>query len=217
MCGRASQRVCTLLMLLLWLVTTGVHAQREISDVSRLREADLLFHVSDTSNAITQVTSAADLPIDHVSIFTLRGGKAAVIEAIGRGVVLTPIDSVLLREGYHIVGRVRHVDRNRSVSEAMRYIGRAYDSYFLPGNDEIYCSELVALSYHTRKGTLCFQPIAMSFHDESGAITPYWQKHYEQAGLTVPEGWPGTNPSELSRRDNVRILWILKRAEKKSE
>ena len=112
---------------------------------------------------------------------------------------------------------MRHVDRNRSVSDAMRYRGRAYDSYFLPGNDEIYCSELVALSYHTRKGTLCFQPIAMSFHDESGAITPYWQKHYEQAGLTVPEGWPGTNPSELSRRSNVRILWVLKRAEKKSE
>ena len=49
----------------------------------------------------------------------------------------------------------------------------------------------------------------MSFHDSAGRVTEFWTKFYEVRGLTVPEGEPGTNPGQLSRDPNVRILGYL--------
>ena len=49
----------------------------------------------------------------------------------------------------------------------------------------------------------------MSFHDSAGRVTEFWTKFYEARGLTVPEGEPGTNPGQLSRDPNVRILGYL--------
>ena len=66
-----------LLLLIILLVschTTAIHP------------GDLLFHVSSEANAITDVTPGM---IDHVAIAL---SKDSVIEAIGRGVVVTPVD-----------------------------------------------------------------------------------------------------------------------------
>ena len=54
-----------------------------------------------------------------------------------------------------------------------------------------------------------FCTIPMSFHDSAGRVTEFWTKFYEARGLTVPEGEPGTNPGQLSRDPNVRILGYL--------
>lgn len=54
-----------------------------------------------------------------------------------------------------------------------------------------------------------FGTIPMSFHDSAGRVTEYWTTFYEVRGLTVPEGEPGTNPGQLSRDPNVRILGYL--------
>ena len=48
-----------------------------------------------------------------------------------------------------------------------------------------------------------------SFHDRTGRITDYWTQFYAQRGMTVPEGQPGTNPAELSKRKAVRIVGRL--------
>lgn len=56
---------------------------------------------------------------------------------------------------------------------------------------------------------LVFCTIPMSFHDSTGKVTEFWTKFYEARGLTVPEGEPGTNPGQLSRDPNVRILGYL--------
>ena len=50
----------------------------------------------------------------------------------------------------------------------------------------------------------------MSFHDDTGNITDYWKEFYKKQGLEVPEGQPGTNPSELSQRENVKITGRLR-------
>lgn len=169
-----------------------------------LREGDLLFHVTREANAITDVTPAM---IDHVAIVV---SKDSVIEAVPRGgVVTTPLDSLRRQEGHYIVGKVRGIDRRRSVSNARHYLGRAYDALFLPDNEAVYCSELVQLSMVDRRGRLLFQPVPMSFHDASGHITPYWTDFYARHGIPVPEGQPGTNPAELSQRKNVRITGPL--------
>ena len=168
-----------------------------------LTTADLLFHVTPQSNAITDVTPGM---IDHVAIVL---NKDSVIEAVGRGVVITPIDSLRQQPGYYLIGRVKGVDRASSITHARTYLGRAYDYLYLPDNEAIYCSELVQFSFVDKHGNRLFEPIPMSFHDETGQITDYWRRFYKKRGMEVPEGQPGTNPGELSRRRQIRIVGQL--------
>ena len=73
----------------------------------------------------------------------------------------------------------------------------------------IYCSELVQFSFVDKQGKRVFSPIPMSFHDSQGQITEFWIRFYKEHGMEVPEGFPGTNPGELSRRNNVMVLFQL--------
>ena len=88
-------------------------------------------------------------------------------------------------------------------------VGKPYDVLYLPGDSAIYCSELVQLNYVDSQGTLIFDPVPMSFHDATGQVTDYWREFYAARGLEVPEGEPGSNPGELSRRPQVSILGRL--------
>ncbi len=169
-----------------------------------LREGDLLFHVAPQRNAITDVTPAM---VDHVAIAL---GSDSVIEAVGRGVVVSPLDSLRRQDGYYMIGKVRRADRSRSVQNARRLLGRRYDAVFLPGNDDIYCSELVQLSFVDKEGRPIFHTIPMSFHDATGRITDYWRQFYARRGMAVPEGQPGTNPAELSKRQSIKITGRLR-------
>ena len=144
--------------------------------------------------------------IDHVAIVV---SKDSVIEAVGRGVKTTPLDSLRNQEGFYLVGRVKRANRKRSLDNARRYLGRKYDYLYLPDNEDIYCSELVQLAYVNKKGQPLFTTIPMSFHDQSGRITDYWTQFYAERGLEVPEGQPGTNPGELSQRSLVSIIGRL--------
>ena len=200
------------LPIIILLLATGLTAaaQKPLKRLSQLKDCDLIFHVADAPNRITDVTQGIDnRRIDHVGIFCRAEGKPYVVEAIGRGVVMTPLDS-MRREGYFLVGRIRgRIDRKESLRRAMALLGRHYDHLFLPDNDDIYCSELVQLSMVDRRGQLVFATIPMSFHDATGQITPYWRQFYAERGMEVPEGWPGSNPGELSRRPNVKMKFLM--------
>lgn len=179
--------------------------------VKDLREGDLLFCCTDTANAITAVTSGVeDLPIDHVAVFHRIGGEEGipyVIEAVKPAVRLTPIDIFLCNNPHVIVGRVNaDFYVQPSVRRCLAMVGKPYDDLYLPGDSAIYCSELVQLNYRTVSNRLIFEPVPMSFHDKTGRVTDYWQEFYAQRGMTVPEGAPGTNPGELSRRQEVNII-----------
>ena len=179
--------------------------------VKDLREGDLLFCCTDTANAITAVTSGVeDLPIDHVAVFHRIGGEEGipyVIEAVKPTVRLTPIDIFLCNNPHVIVGRVNaDFYVQPSVRRCLAMVGKPYDDLYLPGDSAIYCSELVQLNYRTVSNRLIFEPVPMSFHDKTGRVTDYWQEFYAQRGMTVPEGAPGTNPGELSRRQEVNII-----------
>ena len=202
----------------------------------QLREGDLLFHVVDEGegNAITAVTpggidhvaiyigssgvqkfGSSCVPAvasdQRSSAGVQKFGSSGdvtgwVVEAVGSGVVMTQMDSLLHRDGgYYLAGRVRGIDRRRSVSNALSYLGRPYDDLYLADNEAVYCSELVQLSFVDRRGERVFEPVPMSFHDSTGVVTPYWREFYSRQGMEVPEGKPGTNPGELSRRKRVRL------------
>lgn len=176
-----------------------------------LQEGDLLFACSDTANAITRVTSGVqDLPIDHVAVVHRIGGDQGplfVIEAVKPAVCLTPIDSFLVSNSRILVGRVNvEMDVHRSIRRCLAMVGKPYDDLYLPGDSAVYCSELVQMNYITPDGSLIFDPVPMSFHDASGKVTDYWKDFYSRRGMEVPEGAPGTNPGELSRRPQVTIV-----------
>ncbi|MBQ9556337.1 MAG: hypothetical protein IJV05_08940 [Muribaculaceae bacterium] len=176
-----------------------------------LQEGDLLFACSESPNAITRVTSGVEgLPIDHVAIVHRIGGDDGplyVIEAIKPSVCLTPIDTFLCRNGQVIVGRLNtDWDMPRSVRRCLLMVGKPYDDLYLPGDSALYCSELVQMNYVSLAGEPVFNTIPMSFHDESGDVIDYWIEFYRQRCMSVPEGEPGSNPGELSRRPQVTII-----------
>ena len=175
-----------------------------LASCQSLSMGDLLFHVVEKGNAITDVTPGM---IDHVAIVI---SKDSVIEAVGAGVKTTPLDSLRQQEGYYIIGKVRRADPTLSVVNARYFLGRPYDRLYLPDNEAIYCSELVQFSMVDKDGCRLLSPIPMSFHDASGHITPYWQQFYKERSMEVPEGWPGSNPGELSQRQEVRIKGRLR-------
>ncbi|MBR1883214.1 MAG: hypothetical protein IJ808_09450 [Muribaculaceae bacterium] len=173
-----------------------------------IKEGDLLFLAPMQSNAITAVTGH----YDHVAIMHRIGGENGflyALEAIGRGVTLTPIDSLICREqgkSALVPARVDGLDATASVRRALRYVGRPYDWLYQPTDSAIYCSELVQLSYVNSRGQAVFGTIPMSFHDASGQISPFWMEHYARYGLPVPEGAPGTNPTQLANDSHVTLL-----------
>ena len=177
----------------------------------QLCEGDLLFCYTDTANAITAVTNGVDdLPIDHVAVFHRIGGENGipyVIEAVKPAVRLTPIDMFLHDNPHVIVGRV-NVDCyiGRAVRRCLMMVGKPYDDLYMPGDSAIYCSELVLLNYRTVSNLPVFSPVPMSFHDETGRVIDYWQDFYGRRGMAVPEGAPGSNPGELSRRPEITII-----------
>ncbi len=176
---------------------------RHISNTLLLKDGDLMFCASGKPNAITDVTHGIDeMGINHVAIL---------------GVCITPIDSFLNQNKGRssnqqiLVGRINHdsIDILKSISNALKYIGRPYDFYFESGDSAIYCSELVQISFVDHKGKLLFHTIPMSFHNDSGEITAFWRNYYSKAGMNVPEGAPGSNPGELSREKIIKMLYII--------
>jgi hypothetical protein len=175
-----------------------------------LQEGDLLFCCSDSANAITSVTTGVQgLPIDHVAVVHRLSddGPLCVIEAVKPAVCFTPLDSFLSENHCVLVGRVNvDYDVEASVIRCLGMVGKPYDDLFLPGDSAIYCSELVQMCYVTHDGELVFDTVPMSFHDETGEVTDYWKDFYSSRGMEVPEGLPGTNPGELSRRPQITII-----------
>lgn len=179
--------------------------------VAGLCEGDLLFCVKDKGNQITDVTQGVGgMKIDHVAILHRTEGGTYALEAIHKGVSLTPIDSFMARRDMVLAARLKDtVGVARSVVRALRFLGKPYDFNFMPSDSAFYCSELVQKCYRYKSGELVFKPIPMSFHDNTGRISQFWKDYYGRQGLTVPEGEPGSNPGDLSRSAALCILGFV--------
>ena len=185
-----------------------------------LQNGDLLFNYQEPKSgfggAIVEATNKKDeLGISHVAIVMKNGSCTQVIEATGKhGVWICPIDTFLVHAEHSadgkpliLVGRLKDASTaSKSVERALKYLGRPYDWLFSDTDEEIYCSELVHLSYLDKDGEYIFPQQPMSFHGEDGIILPYWIDYYKKKGLKVPEGAPGTNPAALSKSDKI-VTW----------
>ena len=164
--------------------------------------------------AITQATGLADsLNLIHVAIAEVDAeGQAWVIDAtIKYGVDRHPLDTFLtdftLKDGSmpeFYIGRVQGVNAHAAVERAKTYCGRAYDTRFLPDNEELYCSELVQLSYLSAQGEQVFDSEPMNFLAPDGTMPVYWEQLFAILGMDVPQGVPGTNPQAMFSSEKVK-------------
>ncbi len=121
-----------------------------IIDPATLLDGDLVLHTSRTAQARAIVLATAS-PYAHVGLIARRGAEVDVIEAV-QPVKRTSWRQWQARGLGQRVTVLRHpgltpAQRAAVVTAAASYLGRPYDLHFAPGDDHIYCSELVVLAY----------------------------------------------------------------------
>lgn len=180
-------------------ISLNARAQNVVDDFNKLHDCDLLFHIPEANNNITDVTSGDDrISADHVAVFVRLEGEPMVLDATHRGVALRRADSLTAERGRYVSVRVEGVDRHMTIKNIMSFMGRPYDYKFYADDREIYCSELVQKCFVDKEGKKLFRTIPMSFHDASGEVTQYWKDYYRNRwNAAVPEGEEGTNPADI--------------------
>ena len=159
--------------------------------------------------AISDATGNPDsLNLIHVAIAEVDSDGRWIIDAtIKHGVDRHPLDTFLtdftLKDGsmpVFIIKRLKDASKAEEfVTNARQFIGQPYDVHFLPGNDSLYCSELVRDSYRLTDGTYLFDEKPMNFKGPDGEFPVYWQQLFSLIGQSIPQDIPGTNPQEMSQ------------------
>ena len=170
---------------------------------SPLQPGDLLFQAGEGGMPMA-IESSTGGSFSHVGI--LGESREDVWEAVpGDGVRHVSLrqfldDAALDADGKPFVRVYRAPCDWEDVLERLKDLeGRPFDKAFLPGDDAVYCSELVYECYRDSSGAPLFPAIPMTFKNASGATVSYWVNHYASLGVPIPEGEPGTNPNDLSR------------------
>ena len=171
----------------------------------RLQTGDLLFVGAggEEQGAMDEAIASATGDLTHVAIIEVdAAGNLWVIDATPRrGVCRYPLDT-LLRDNPGAVLLVKRLRDTSGVSafvgNARHFIGEPYDLTFLPDNGTHYCSELVRDAYRRPDGSYLFEAQPMNFLAPDGSMPPYWTTLFEELGMPVPQGVPGTNPQDMS-------------------
>ena len=209
-----------LLVLITFLLTVSVQAQQrdrlgeldvvcrnEINDT--LQSGDLLFLNNNRSN-MEKAISASTGEYTHVALVERDSADDVwVIEASPKyGVQRIPYNQFerennlgFFRGNIYIYRLSVPFDTAAVIARAKKLVGKPYDNAFLPDNDAYYCSELIQVAF----GDI-FPTKPMNWRDDEGHLPEYWIKHFEELGLPVPEGVPGTNPTDMSRSPLLKML-----------
>lgn len=187
-----------LLIISLFLLGLCLHAQEV-----QLQPCDMLFYsdAGGMDDAIKESTGN----YTHVALVVEVGDTIWIVDATQRyGVSRRPFlrrpeSSVKpYPDAYRLTAAF---DTAAVIARATALIGKPYDDAFLPDNDAYYCSELIQVAFDT-----LFPSAPMNWRDKDGNLPPYWIEHFKKLGVPVPEGVPGTNPTDLSRSPLLRKL-----------
>ena len=205
-------------------ILMNVNASYGQSDSFELREGDILFQDLDCGsfcNAVEKVTRGYNgSKFSHVALVVKdKNGELAVIEAISKGVCLTPLHIFLAKSKDKnnnpkvMVGRLKSKYKlliPKAIEEAYKLIGRPYDDVFCITNNDYYCSELIYAVFKTaNKGKPLFYLYPMTFKDpETGKTFPAWIDYYKELNKPIPEGELGNGPGSISLSRKIQIVHL---------
>jgi hypothetical protein len=185
----------------------------------KFESGDLIFQnldCGDMCDAIEQVTEGyGGNKFSHVGLVNRMGKTITVIEAVGGGVRMIPLDSFLKRTSNKMyVGRVKKQYTRfikKAITFSVKQIGTPYDDAFLYDNKKYYCSELIYDAFlYANHNKPFFRLEPMTFKKPgSTEYFPVWIDYYKKLGVAIPEGKPGCNPGGLSRSDKIEIVTAL--------
>jgi uncharacterized protein YycO len=139
----------------LYLYSTQNHSNNSREWQSRIREGDIIFHTSLSSQS-KAIQLATGSPYSHMGIIYRRKKTLFVLEAI-QPVKLTPLREWIKRgeDGHFVIKRLKNRSKiltQKAVQKmktlARSYLGKNYDLFFEWSDKRIYCSELVWKIYH---------------------------------------------------------------------
>ena len=112
-------------------------------DTEHLQKGDIIMHTSTSSQSkwIKMLTSS---PYTHTGIVNVENGSYSVIEAstqVKEIELATWIEKGVNRR--FAVFRVDTAEGEDIIEEALRHLGKRYDSQFEPSDDKLYCSEFI--------------------------------------------------------------------------
>lgn len=156
--------------------------------------------------AIVSSTGRGGLNLIHAAILEMADEGPMIIDAtLAYGVDRHPLDTMLhqftLRDGSmptFIVKRLKNGFKPAFIDRAKSYCGRPYDLKFLPGDDQLYCTELIQMCYLDGSGNPIFPSKPMNFKNADGEFPHYWTWLFDLIGMDIPQDVPGTNPQDMS-------------------
>lgn len=212
--------------ILLFQLSVSAYAQKDaLQKVFKLRNGDLIFqdvNCGPMCDAINEVTSGYNrAKFSHVGIIWFDNEKINVIEAISKGVSVTPLANFLNRsvdgngKPRIAIGRLNNKYQYlipKALNEAQKLIGKPYDDYFDIKNDAYYCSELTYLIFLKANNKIpVFSLAPMTYKSpKTGEIFPVWIDYFKNLNIPVPEGKPGINPGGMSRSECISMFFPFK-------
>ena len=92
-------------------------------------------------------------------------------------------------------------DIKRWIVELEKYIGKKYNSYYVPTKDLLYNSELIHTIFKDKNGEYLFNEIPMNFKNEEGKYNSYWIDHFKNLNMDIPQGKIGTDPDQIMKNE----------------
>ena len=186
------------------MMPVGMNLREHLNPLAFLKRLDLLFF-SDTAGMGSAVRACTG-QYSHVALVESVGDTVWIIDATPqygvarRPFMYSPGDNQPFPDVYEID---EAFNESHVLERARSFIGQPYDHAFRPDNGALYCSELIyecfLNDYKDKGDNHFFEAKPMNWRDEDGKIPLYWKKHFKELGVPVPEGVPGTNPTDLSR------------------
>jgi hypothetical protein len=186
-------------------------------------EGDLLFQDLDCGvfcDAIEKVTIGyKGAKFSHVALAAKNEkGEMVVIEAVSKGVSVTPLDLFLAKSHDKnmnpkvVVGRLKPKYRHlipQAIQQAYKLVGRPYDDVFCITNNSYYCSELIYEAFKiANNGKPIFPLYPMTFKDpDTKQFFPAWLQYYKDLNAKIPEGELGNGPGSISKSKKLKIVY----------
>jgi hypothetical protein len=187
--------------------------------VIKLRTGDILFQVGNGSDfekaVINSTRNYSTLTFSHCGVVAIENDTIFVLEASSQKGVTKTIYADFYNESIEIiVGRLKPKYRNcisQIIQNLYMLIGMKYDFIFAINNDDYYCSELLQVCFKDKKGQHIFETVPMNFKDAlTGEYLPYWTDYFNERNSTIPQGKEGSNPTQLSKSKNIRLIGSVK-------